>query len=267
MTTEEGEVAGRLEGKVAVITGAGSGIGRGTANVLAGEGAKLVVGDVRGEYLDALLAELPGEGHRTVTGDISEEETSVELVRTAREVGGGVDILVSNVGLMHFKEITEVTVEEFDHVMAVNARGGFLICKHAIPSMLERGGGAIVIVSSISAYRGQEFNGTSSFLYNMTKAAVRQLATSLATRYARDGIRVNAVAPGVTRTNQVRHFLPELSAEDDQAIFDAVAGLTPIGRYAQPEEIGRAILFLVSDDASYVTGETLAVDGGLMAKI
>jgi len=257
---------GRLDDKVAAITGAGSGIGRATAKVFAEEGARLVLCDTRREYLDALMPTLAGRGHQLVVGDISLEPTAVEIARTAEQKFGRLDVLVGSVGLMFFKDITEVTVEEFDHLMAVNVRGMFLACKHAIPPMLRQKAGSIVLLSSGSAFRGQEFDGVSTFAYNLTKAAVRQLATSLATRYAKDGIRVNAVAPGVTRTNQIRHFLPDLSEEQQEAIFTAAASPTPLGRYGDPEEIARAILFLASADASFVTGATLSVDGGWLAR-
>jgi len=263
----ESRVSGRLEGRAAIVTGAGSGIGAATARVLAAGGAKLVVNDVRDAYLERLLAELPGDGHRAVVGDISCEGTSERMAEEARSAFGGIDVLVSNVGLMFFKDIEDVTVADFDRVMAVNVRGMFLACKHCIPTMRAQGRGAIVVVSSGSAFRGQEFDGVSSFVYNVTKAAVRQLATSLATRYAAEGIRVNAVAPGVTRTNQLSHFVDGMSSEQEEQAFRAAAEeVTPMGRYAQPEEIGRAILFLASDEASYVTGHTLAVDGGALAR-
>jgi NAD(P)-dependent dehydrogenase (short-subunit alcohol dehydrogenase family) len=258
----------RLDGKVAVITGAGSGIGRATALVFAQEGARLVLCDHRKDYLDALLPDLSNGGHETVVGDIAQENTSWEIARVAEETFGRLDILVGNVGQMFFKDITDVSVDEFDHLMAVNVRGMFLACKHTIRGMLNRRSGAIVIVSSGSAFRGQEFDGVSTFAYNLTKAAVRQLAISLATRYARDGIRVNAIAPGVTRTNQLRHYRTDLSEEQLETIFKgAAAATTPLGRYGQPDEIARAILFLVSDDASFITGTTLAVDGGLLARL
>ena len=232
-----------LAGKVAAITGAGSGIGEATAKVLAREGAKLVLCDTRGDYLDRLVSSLDGGPHRTIIGDISLEPTAVAIGRTADQDFGALDVLVANVGLMFFKDITEVTVEEFDRLMAVNVRGMVLACKHALPLMLRRRAGSIVIVSSGSAFRGQEFDGVSTFAYNMTKAAVRQLAISLATRYAADGIRVNAIAPGVTRTNQLRHFLPSISAEREEAMFKgAAAATTPMGRYGTPDEIARAIL-------------------------
>ncbi|HTW87238.1 MAG TPA: glucose 1-dehydrogenase [Candidatus Binataceae bacterium] len=257
---------GRLEGKVAAITGAGSGIGRATAIVLAREGAKLVLCDTRHDYLEQLQPWLSGAEHQFVLGDIALEETSAGIARTAQEKFGTLDILVGNVGLMFFKDITEVRVEEFDQLMAVNVRGMFLACKHAIPAMLRQQSGAIVIVSSGSAFRGQEFDGVSTFAYNLTKAAVRQLAISLATRYAKDGIRVNAIAPGVTRTRQLRHFVPDLPDEQEEALFRGAAASTPLGRYGDPEEIAKAILFLASSDASFVTGTTLAVDGGLLAR-
>jgi meso-butanediol dehydrogenase / (S,S)-butanediol dehydrogenase / diacetyl reductase len=258
---------GRLGGKVAAITGAGSGIGKATATVFAREGAKLVLCDTRADYLEKLVPTLDGGPHQTVIGDISLEPTAVAIAKAAEQNFGALDVLVANVGLMFFKDITEVTVEEFDHLMAVNVRGMVLACKHALPLMLRRKAGSIVIVSSGSAFRGQEFDGVSTFAYNMTKAAVRQLAISLATRYAADGIRVNAIAPGVTRTNQLRHFLPSLSAEQEEAMFKGAAAVTtPMGRYGAPEEIARALLFLASDEASFVAGATLAVDGGLLAR-
>lgn len=257
---------GRFDGRAAIVTGAAGGIGRATARVLAAEGASLVLGDVDADGLEALRGEL-GAHHRVVVGDVALEETAVALVAAAEQSFGGLDVLVGNVGLMHFKDVDEVTVEEFDRVLAVNVRGMFLACKHAVPALRRRGGGAIVLVSSGSAFVGQEFDGVSSFLYNVSKAAVRQLATSLGTRHAAEGIRVNAIAPGVTRTNQLSGFRPELSEAEEEAIFKAAAhAAAPIGRYADPAEIGRAIAFLASDDASYVVASTLIADGGLLAR-
>ncbi|HVW87959.1 MAG TPA: glucose 1-dehydrogenase [Gaiellaceae bacterium] len=258
----------RLDGKVAAITGAGSGIGRATALAFAREGARLVLCDAEREYLDALAAELGSAEHELVAGDVALEETSIELVRRAEEAFGGLDVLVPCVGAMFVKDVTETTVEELDRMWAVNVRAMILNAKHALRPMLERRSGAIVIVASASSFRGQEFDGVSSFVYNVTKAAVRQLATSLATRYARDGIRVNAVAPGVTRTNQLRHAFAGLREDDEEAMFRAAAAATtPLGRYGRPEEIAAAIVFLASDDASFVTGETVSVDGGLLARL
>lgn len=257
---------GRPAGRVVIVTGAASGIGRGTARVFASEGARLVLCDISEKALRRLSAELDVE-HRLVVGDIAEESTAAEIVAVALAEFGRIDALVSGVGLMYFKDIDEVTVEEFDRVMAVNVRGMFLICKHVIPRMVEQGGGAVVLVTSGSAFIGQEFDGVSSFVYNTSKAAVRQLAVSLGTRYIRDGVRVNAIAPGVTRTNQLSAFRAELEPEEEETMFAAAArDLAPIGRYADPEEIGRAIAFLASDDASYVVASTLIADGGVLAR-
>jgi NAD(P)-dependent dehydrogenase (short-subunit alcohol dehydrogenase family) len=256
-----------LHGKVAIVTGAGSGIGRATAIALAGQGASVVANDIVPEYLDELLEEIPHRGrHATVVGDIALETTSEQLAATAMDRFGRLDILISNVGRMFFKDITDVTVAEYDELMGVNVRGMFLACKHSIPLLMAAGGGSIVIVSSGSAFVGQEFGTASTFLYNISKAAVRQLATSLGTRYARDGIRVNAIAPGVTRTNQIRHYLPDLTQEQEDAIFAGATQAVPLGRVASPSEIANAILFLVSDSASYVVASTLIADGGYLAR-
>jgi NAD(P)-dependent dehydrogenase (short-subunit alcohol dehydrogenase family) len=257
----------KLEDKVAIVTGAGSGIGNATARRLAEEGAQLVVNDLREEYLDELVPSLSGEGHVAVAGDVSQEATAKELARTAQERFGRIDVLVNNVGDLFFKDITETSVEEWDRLMAVNLRSQFLCCKHVIPAMQEQRSGSIINLSSISAFIGQEMGGQSSFVYNVTKAGARQLATSLATRYAAEGIRVNAVIPGVTRTKQIRHFVPDLPQEQEDEIWETAGNEgAPMARVARPEEIAAVIAFLASDDASYVTGAAYPVDGGYLAR-
>lgn len=252
----------RLTNKVAIITGAGSGIGRATAKRFAEEGAQLVLNDINSTSLEQLIEEIDHpERCALVSGDIALESTAVLLKETAIDRFGRIDILINNAGIHWIQDITETTSEDFDHVISVNLKSMFLNCKNVIPEMINQGGGTIVNLSSVSGYVGQEMLGKSTFLYNMTKAAIIQLTRSLATRYAKDGIRVTCVAPGVTKTNQItKEHTPDLDG-----FWQAVEGVQPLGRYADPKEIANCILFLASDEASYVTGSSLVVDGGYLA--
>ena len=248
----------RLGGKTAVVTGAAKGIGRATAELFAREGARLVVNDVDRDGLEDLEGQLSGEGAEVVSvvGDVSDVDDAKGIIGAAVESFGRVDVLVANAGVIPLNNIVDATPEDWDHVMAVDGRGMFLTCKFAIEAMLEQEdpGGSIVCLSSISGLAGQADQST----YGPAKFVASGITKHLAVEWADRGIRVNAVAPGTIATEAVRD-LPE----------DYVAPMKeahPIGRLGEPSEVASAILFLASDEASFVTGAILPVDGGYLAQ-
>jgi NAD(P)-dependent dehydrogenase (short-subunit alcohol dehydrogenase family) len=252
----------RLKDKVAIITGAASGIGRATAIRFAAEGAALVLNDIDARALQDVIGGLGGKQGRAVAGDISQEATAIALAAEASSAFGRIDILVNNAGVHFLKDITDMTVAEWDRLMDINLKSMFLCCKHVIPHMLARRSGSIVNLASISAFIGQEMDGASTVAYNITKAGALQLTKSLATRYAADGIRVNCVCPGNVETNIIKRG----SREEAAQFWQMASRAEPMGRNAQPEEIANAILYLASDESSFVTGCPLIVDGGYLAR-
>jgi NAD(P)-dependent dehydrogenase (short-subunit alcohol dehydrogenase family) len=253
----------RLQDKVAIVTGAASGIGRATALLFAREGARLVLNDIDQQGLEAVLTDLGKEKARAVGGDVAQEETARRLAQEAVSAFGRIDVLVNNAGVFFDKDITDMTVEEWDRLMDANLKSMFLCCKHVIPHMLRQKKGSIVNLASISSFIGTEMDGRSTFAYAITKAGALQLTKSLTTRYAAEGIRVNCVCPGITQTNIIKHRgTPEWVAE----FWRAGGAAQPIGRPGRPEEVANAILFLASDEASLVTGCPLLVDGGYLAR-
>ena len=251
----------RLQEKIAIVTGAGSGIGRATALLFAQEGARLVLNDINRERLDKVVAEVGEKQSRGVVGDLAQEDTARRLAQEAVTAFGRIDILVNNAGIFMTKDITEMTEAEWDHLMNTNLKSMFLCCKYVIPNMLQHKKGAIVNLASVSSFVGQEMEGVSSFAYNITKAGALQLTKSLATRYAEDGIRVNCVCPGAIETNIITRATPAETA----ALWQEFVPVHPMGRCGQPHEVAQAILFLASDEASFVTGCPLLVDGGWLA--
>jgi NAD(P)-dependent dehydrogenase (short-subunit alcohol dehydrogenase family) len=253
--------AGRLLGKSAVITGAAMGIGRATAELFAAEGARIVAGDIDREGLDRLRERLEARGGEllAVVGDVSKPEDARSMIEAAVDHYGRLDVLVANAGVIPLRSITEATPEDWDEVMAVDGRGMFLSCKYAIEAMLKTGGGSIVCLSSISGVAGQKGQST----YGPAKFAASGLTKHLAVEWADQGIRVNAVAPGTIRTERVLR-LPEEPGGSEY--IEEIERMHPLGRLGEPAEVAQAIAFLASDQASFITGAILPVDGGYLAR-
>ncbi|AJF64608.1 SDR family NAD(P)-dependent oxidoreductase [Streptomyces vietnamensis] len=247
------ETSGRLADRVCVITGAASGIGRATAERFVREGARVVATDVDADR----LAGLPGV--TPVVGDVSREEDARRMIDTAVEHFGRLDVLVANAGVIPLLSVTEAEAADFDRVMAVDGRGMFLTCKYAIEAMLVTGGGAIVCTSSISGVAGQARQA----VYGPAKFVATGLTKHLAVEWAERGIRVNAVAPGTIETERVAAARVEPGGPE---YLTEIVRAHPMGRFGTPEEVAAAILFLASDEASFVTGAILPVDGGYLAR-
>lgn len=247
---------GRLAGKTAVITGAANGIGKATAERFAAEGASLLVNDRDAAALDRLVGDLTGTGAkvRGFAGDVSLEADVQAMMNAAVQAFGGIDILVANAGIIPEADLAGATVELWDRTMATNGRGMFLCCKYAAEVMVARGKGAIVCLSSISAFVGQPGQA----IYGPAKFVASGLTKHLAIDLAAKGVRVNAVAPGTIATPAVARMAPDGIAK--------VVGMHPLGRMGRPEEVASAILFLASDEASFITGAVLPVDGGYLAQ-
>ena len=258
-STEEGP--GRLRGKSALITGAAAGIGRATAELFAREGARLVLADINTDGLSALrdsLADVTGDV-ALVTADVSKPADARRMIEVAIERYGRLDIAVANAGIIPLASIVEATPEGWDEVMSIDGRGMFLTCKYAIEQMITTGGGSIICLSSISGMAGQSRQST----YGPAKFVASGLTKHLAVEWAGNGIRVNAVAPGTINTERVQQLPNEPGGPE---YLEAVKAAHPMGRLGEPSEVAKAILFLASDEASFITGAILPVDGGFLAQ-
>jgi NAD(P)-dependent dehydrogenase (short-subunit alcohol dehydrogenase family) len=252
---------GRLSGKSAVITGAAFGIGRATAVRFAEEGARLVLTDIQSDPLAAFAADLRmgGAEVETVVGDVAREDDAKRMIQAAVDRYGRIDVLVANAGIIQLGDARESTAADWDQVMSIDGRGMFLTCKFAIEAMAQSGGGAIVCLSSISGLAGQKRQST----YGPAKFVATGITKHLAIEWADRGIRVNAVAPGTIRTERVARMPEEPGGAEYLA---AIEKMHPMGRISAPSEVAAAIVFLASDEASFITGAVLPVDGGYLAQ-
>jgi len=240
----------RLDGRVALVTGAGHGIGRGIANVLASEGARVVVADVDRASADATTVALGGEAI-AVEMDVA-DRTSVEAgIASVVERLGWIDILAANAGVYRWDAIDAITDEVWNRIIDINVKGAFHCIQAVLPSMRSRRYGRIVLTSSIT---GSLVAAPGLAHYASSKAAMLGLMRSAAFELVGDGITVNAVLPGNVRTKGIDEMDPELRGQLERSI--------PLGRLAEPEEVGWAVRFLASEEAAYVTGQGLVIDGG-----
>ncbi len=251
---------GRVEGKVALITGGASGIGRASAELLAAEGARVVIADID-ETGAAAVARGIGEAALMMRLDVTSEDDWRAAIAGTLEAFGRLHVLVNSAGVSVLKNVEDTTLEEWRFVNGVNLDGTFLGCKHAIPAIKESGGGAIVNLSSVSGLVG----GHNLAAYNASKGGVRLLTKSVALHCARKGynIRCNSVHPTFIDTPILEPILAR--AEDPEVMRQKLARQVPIGRLGQPEEVAAGILYLASDESAFMTGAEFVLDGGITA--
>ena len=248
----------RLRNKVALITGAAVGIGAEIAKRFAAEGAQVVIGDVNAVEARTTSESIrrSGGSARSVLLDVTKEESWKEALDGIRSAEGRLDVLVNNAGITKRIPITEMPLEDFEQIMAVNVRGVFLGIKHALPFMKQHGGGSIVNISSICGLVGHKLTNET---YTTSKGAVTLLTKSVAVRHARDNIRCNSIHPGTVDTPMMQALFTD--PEKKRERLDEV----PLGRLATAQDVANAALFLASDEAGFITGAALPVDGGLTA--
>lgn len=252
-------MAGRLDGKVCVITGAGGGMGREAAVVFASEGARVCVADISAAAAEETVALCPEGSAFALTLDVASEDDVRTMMDATAERFGGIDVLYNNAGISPDDDasILDTSVEAWQRVQDVNTKGVFLCCKHGIPHLQRRGGGSIVNVASFVALLGA---ATSQISYTASKGAVLALSRELAVQFAREGIRVNALCPGPVETPLLLNIFGS-----NPAAYERRRIHWPMGRLGTPREIVNAALFLASDESSFVNGATFVVDGGITA--
>lgn len=253
-----------INGKVALVTGAGKGIGKASALRLAAAGAAVAVVDIDEQTVRETVRDIESAGGQAdgYVTDVSREEQVADTVRRVEERFGRIDILVNCAGIQRYGTVVDTTVELWDEVMNVNLKGVFLMCKHAIPVMRKQKGGAIVNISSVQAFVTQKQVAA----YTASKGAINALTRAMAVDHAHEGIRVNAICPASVDTPMLR-WAAGLFSDNVEETVKGWGKAHPIGRVGRPEEIAEAVLFLASDSSSFITGSELKVDGGTTSMI
>ena len=250
----------RLDGKVALITGAASGMGKIAAQLFSREGARVVLADVTDEAGTSAAKEIQAVGGEAayVHADVSKQSEVENAVRSAVQQFGSLNVLYNNAGIFPADDgsVTETSEHTWDRVMDINLKGVFLGCKYAIPAMIESGGGSIINVASFVALVGA---ATAQIAYTASKGGVLSMTREIAVEFARKGIRANALCPGPIETPLLAELLADPVRRERRLVH------IPVGRFGQAQEIARAALFLASDESSFVTGATFVVDGGITA--
>lgn len=250
---------GKLMGKTAIVTGAGAGIGRGSAIVLARAGARVVVGDIDGEagaQTVRLIEEAGGEAV-FVRADVAKDKDVRSLVAKAEEAYGGLDIMYANCGITHYIDLVDMDEAQMDRVLGINLKGALLCAKHSIKPMKKRGGGSIVFCSSALNTIGF----SQCVVYASTKAGLIGAARTLAVEVGKYKIRVNCVSPGTINTPMLDRDVHDMNMKGDTGFLQRVCEANALGRIGEPEEVGNAVVWLSSDEAGYITGQELRIDG------
>ncbi|MHA6260163.1 SDR family NAD(P)-dependent oxidoreductase [Sporosarcina sp. CAU 1771] len=243
---------GRLENKVVLVTGGASGMGANMVELFASEGAKVIATDINEVGLQAVLK--PNQVYGKVL-DVSSDEAWEKVAAEIYEEFGRIDILINNAGVSSEKRAADTTLEDWQFMLTINGFGPFLGMKHVIPYMVKEGKGSVVNISSFTAQIGMGFN-----TYTASKGAVRAMSKAAATEYGRSGVRVNTVFPGIIETPM------SAKLSETKALVDRMVQMTPLQRLGQPEDVANAVLYLASDEASFITGAELVIDGGYSAQ-